>query len=1664
MWLDRFSQPHSADLHDSRPMATHRPSSGWAAGAKSNTIAPQRLYQTAPAEQPGQLVTVSEWGDVYPLTKSSIEDQLTPDSIASGLTLTAPGLRDEFALFPFAQFQQQRLMLLKRINEAAAQPQVRRTPRPLPALSVATKEQKEEFLSLLASVDTPLSSLLSTAPHGLKGAMLLDEMWSRAVNVQRAVWFVRIVYRNSVSDSARVRVSSQQRCRLWTDEVRRYMEQLVHDVTAAVRPAAARQQQTAGTSPFSQLVDKFHYMVVLVAVTYNEGLMARVRWLEWLVDQFLALATALLSLPSSYPPSTASSTLQAFAASFILWQHKATLLFLLLAPFQSSLQLSCYHSFRLFHCLTLIRQKLRGMVAANDEARLSKERALRRCEIVMEELTDAAVGGDMWEQWVSGADQPLSTNDDSVEGVTSAAELLVKLEDWVGKGEDGADEILRCLRTAVLFNTPLILQPMHVLLEWCTHPHFIHHTESVAAVFTLVCNLAADRTSADTMATHSPATHDTVTATTDSTSARSYAAFITPAAVSASPFRAYIASSLHSFLLVFPSLPAFSSAVCRHRLLSLLSHLVSVGLFDYPQYVHYLLRMDLLSLPAAAASPISNFSVDSLCSLPAPTSLSSSTAELRRAALYGLTSVKREEAALYWHSMCVLLQRAPVMTGDAARDVWYEKRRQCASKLQRLHVSLIRRLRGLHPYIVDAIDSDTAMLAPAQLGSFLSLLPFHVSLRLLSGLLDDLLSFVHSSLSATALRSSALGVYVERVVRYLLFLLECSPHFPLLFSSLFRLLSLSSDHRLHIADCVFSACRRHWLLLRCTAQSSALHSAMVQYLRSFDDAVSADICVEQCGLPQHFTNSVQAELTSHWQAKGNSAAPLTATLLPNTLRPTLSADNVAALLERYRTRQAGFSATLAAIRELSPTAKTLHAFQREIVRHVLILALTPPTAAVEPPSPPSLYAAQPHMQPSNVKLRLAELCCMLRAMAECHAELGRERTEATTSLLTQITLAAASCDELEASDGKERQAASKFVTAWRLNDVVSGEGSRWRNAEMSEKVTDCLSLFLLMAINRSCLRLGRCLTHFCTELFTQQGGGCLRRMTSLLFSSSGRRVRVWECDRRWMDGNIQADGEEVFRLLRVSVLAKASFSVHTASPAVDEVLNCVVSCRAFQRLCARHLPSFHLQLRMVLDPYYRIAVFAYIDRAVRSMGEDQIASDVHVDECGGMEGVSEAMMQELVRQDKSRQLTSDTATATRIREPLLPTAPVDIPSSLSLLSSLDLFSLPFLHVRVQVVLDAPSPSFDLDRKLLIATLLQSAELTASSKALRPSLSGVSPTPPSSADDAYVLLLLLCSTDAVVCHLLAESLTSQLAVISNDITSTLSSVRPPRDDDIAALLLQLISAESDVDQVAPSLLPVRAASLLSSLYCSPSFNAERINAFVHSVVQHVSSIASACNSHSTTLLSFQVATLCLDALDTLRQLLLPLLPHLGKPANSAVLDELLKSCLSLLVFPLSSLSASPDDRPFSSFLLFFARAAAQLQWAEGVQQTLPQANSSSAASTGGSGKAASNSARAESVLFELHSSLLASSRQRPIDPLFLDRLLQCIPSSQGGAVADELHYMLPPSIAPPAVTSSSTSTSSAATRQPIDPWCVLEGCGGGPLVDAVWDSSLALPRV
>ena len=1608
---------------------------------------------------------MSEWGDVYPLTKSSIEDQLTPDSISSGLTLSLPQLRDEYGLFPFAAFREQRLVLLRRINEAAAQPQVRRTPRPLPVLSVATKEQKEEFLWLLASVDTPLSALLSSAPHGVKGALLLDEMWTRGVSLTRAAWFIRVVYRNSVPDNARVRVSSQQRSRLWTDEVRRYVEQLVHDVTAAVRPAAARQQQGAGPTPFTQLLDKFHYVVALLALSYSDGWMARVKWLDGLVDQFLALATALLSLPSTYPPSTASSTLQALASSFILWQHKATLLFLLLSPFQPSLQQSAYHSFRLVHCLDLIRHKLRGMASANDEARLSRERALRRCEAAIDELTGAAVGSDLWKRLLSGAAQPTNAHEDRKEGGTlSAAELLLKLEEWVGKGGAGADDLVSCLNAAIVADTRQSYQPLHVVLEWCTHPHVVHHTDSVAAVFTLVCNLTTYQAAAPSTTTTVAAAQECVTPEDDATAAQAYSPFHSPAALHGSSLRPYIAASLHSFLLRFPSLPAFSSAVCRHRLLCLLSHLVLVGLFDYTQYVHYVLRMELVS-SSSPASALSHFSVDSLCFLPSPTASSSSSAELRRVALYGLSSVKREEAALYWHSLCVLLQRAPVMSGANPRDVWQDKRRECAGRLTRLHVSLIRRLRGLHSSVAEAIDTSASMLAPASLQAFLSALPFHVSLKLLSGLVDDALSFLHAS-PATP---SSTAVYLERVLRYLLFLIESSPHFPLLLSTLLRLLSLSSDHRLCVEEAVFSALRRHWSLLCCTGHSSALYDALVLYLRTFEESSSADACVERCGLPLSFTAAVRAESSAERQTTSVTVTSPYAALLARATQPKLSGAGVVELLERYRMRQTDLPAIATVIRQLGPvTASTLQAVQREVVRHILLLALSPSATNANPELPShSLYTALPHLQPSAVKLRLGDFCLMLRTMADCHAESGGERTDAATLLLNTLVLAADLSDQLGASGSGGQLSAASLLGQWRLQDAVPDGTTGWR-LDMSDAIADCLSLFVAMAINRRCLSLGRYLAHVTAKLLSQHGSVCLRRVTGLLFAQRHHRVQLWECDRQWLEDTIRVDGQHVFRFLRECVSAQASSASEDAARTGEELLRCLVSCRAVQQLCAQHMPTFYQQLQLIPDEQRRRAIFDHIDGAVRLLAEQPPSELTDEAGCGGMEGVSEAMAQELVRQNNSRRLLKDARTATAgSQQPFLFNAIVEPPSMFDLLSSISPFSLPSLHIRLQLLLDVPSPSFSDNKRLLTVALLHTAALATQSQAPALSTKSVSSDLNPSTDEASALLRLLCWTDAAVRQQVAASLTSQLAGLTRDFISMVSAIQPASDnDDVGALLSQLIHSEADMEQSGPSQFPSQAASLLTALYGGATFTSEQVSAFVHGVVQQLSSIAAACNDHSAALLSTYVSTSCVTTLDTLRRLLIPLLPHLSKPGNAAVLDELLRSCLSLLVFPLSSLSVSPDEQPFSSFLHFSSRVAAQLHWAEAIQASMPNSAPTSSLAGNSPATAVGGGARAESVLFALHTALLASSRQRPIAPLLVDRILQSIASSQGGAVADELHFVLPPSLSPAVSASSAAATAVAAAvaaRQPIDPWCVLEGCGGGPLLDAVWDSSQALPR-
>ena len=624
-------------------------------------------------------LSVSEYGDVYPLTVNSAEEQLSSESIVNGFVFSPlPSLQDEYGTLDFRAFAAQRQRLQQRITEAAQQPRTRRAAKPLPVLSVANREQKEEWLQQLAAPDAELDALCSHVPHGVKGQAMLDELQQRGVSVVRAVWFIRIVYRNSVSDAARVRISSQQRGRLWTDDAKRHLDGLLQDIAAAHRP---QQRHTAGSlAALSSLTSRLQYAARVVQLSFSEGLVSRLRWLDWLLEQSLSTVSALLSLPSALPASNAGSSAQpalAFASSFSQWSGRACHLLLLLNPYLTAFVCSRLHAFRLFVCLSTMTGKLTAMQQIAEE-RQSRQRMLTCCSDVAAAITAALPAAEHWDQLLTadparlgtastggGASYPASSGD------MSAAELLVLLEDFAGKGE-GREKLVRGLHNGCSLPPEQQrgeVELLHVLMEWSVHPHYRQHHNSVAAAFSLIAAVCYQQQRAASPPLPGLPSSFSV--------AQSYGCLLPAGSSSPSPLLAAVTASVHRFLLLFPSLSCFSFPSSQRRLLQLLSHLLSVGLVDYTAYLRHVLCHRLTDGDAA----VSRFSRLLLSYLPLPQSAPSSHRQLRRVALHGMGRRAGSGSWLHWQAMAVLLQRMPAMQGGGKpQDMWSEERWACMQR------------------------------------------------------------------------------------------------------------------------------------------------------------------------------------------------------------------------------------------------------------------------------------------------------------------------------------------------------------------------------------------------------------------------------------------------------------------------------------------------------------------------------------------------------------------------------------------------------------------------------------------------------------------------------------------------------------------------------------------------------------------------------------------------------------------------------------------------------------------------------------------------------------------------------------------------------------------------------------------------------------------------
>lgn len=73
----------------------------------------------------------------------------------------------------------------------------------LPNRVVYNETMKKSFLSDLADERIPLNSpkFAKSVPHGMKGADLLEMLWTKRIKVERAVWLIQVIGAHDVVSS-----------------------------------------------------------------------------------------------------------------------------------------------------------------------------------------------------------------------------------------------------------------------------------------------------------------------------------------------------------------------------------------------------------------------------------------------------------------------------------------------------------------------------------------------------------------------------------------------------------------------------------------------------------------------------------------------------------------------------------------------------------------------------------------------------------------------------------------------------------------------------------------------------------------------------------------------------------------------------------------------------------------------------------------------------------------------------------------------------------------------------------------------------------------------------------------------------------------------------------------------------------------------------------------------------------------------------------------------------------------------------------------------------------------------------------------------------------------------------------------------------------------------
>ncbi|ORY57990.1 hypothetical protein BCR35DRAFT_309518 [Leucosporidium creatinivorum] len=277
------------------------------------------------------------WPQFYPTCDGQEEDQLTEQAVKAGFSGRTVVQTETFSAHQliYEKLKSNDILgNLARLASAVKKQQESNVPSyeppnfRLPKRNTLSDSRRESWLADLANPAIPLSKLYSVIPNSARGVGLLELMWSRKVEVERAVWFVRASGAGEIQALARTRSPHLSTVITtftteWTSHVQEFVRKQLVEIAADVpstnansaggaragAPGAAR----IGTATMlggveggkkAVLVDeelrkswsiKFSWTLQLLSSLYDESLLSHSSFLRFLITQIES------STPSQLP-------------------------------------------------------------------------------------------------------------------------------------------------------------------------------------------------------------------------------------------------------------------------------------------------------------------------------------------------------------------------------------------------------------------------------------------------------------------------------------------------------------------------------------------------------------------------------------------------------------------------------------------------------------------------------------------------------------------------------------------------------------------------------------------------------------------------------------------------------------------------------------------------------------------------------------------------------------------------------------------------------------------------------------------------------------------------------------------------------------------------------------------------------------------------------------------------------------------------------------------------------------------------------------------------------------------------------------------------------------------------------------------------------------------